>query len=43
MSRLMQIFCLLAMVLDLIVLFTQGSILHLLLAGIMFVCFDYWS
>lgn len=42
MIKIMQIFCFFAMLLDLIMFFTQGSICHLLLAGVMFVCFDYW-
>ena len=42
MIKLMQIFCFVATFLYLIMFFTQGSIYHLLLAGVMFVCFDYW-
>lgn len=42
MIKSMQIICFLAMILDLIVFFTQGSVCHLLMAGVMFVCFDYW-
>lgn len=42
MIKLMRIFCFLVMILDLIMFFTQGSILHLLLAGAMFMCFYYW-
>lgn len=42
MIKLMRIFCLSVMILDLIMFFTHGSILHLLLAGAMFMCFYYW-
>lgn len=42
MIKAMQMICGFVMVLDLIVFFTQGSIAHLLLAGLMGLCFDYW-
>lgn len=42
MIKAMQIMCALAMVLDLIVFFTQGSVLYLFLAGMMFMCFAHW-
>ena len=42
MIKLMRIFCLSVMILDLIMFFMHGSILHLLLAGAMFACFYYW-
>ena len=42
MVKAMQIICGFAMVLDLTVFFMQGSVFHLLLAGMMFMCFDYW-
>lgn len=43
MTKMMQIICFVALVLDLLMFFTQGSITHLLLAGIMFVCYNYWT
>ena len=42
MIKLMRIFCLSVMILDLIMFFTHGSILHLFLAGALFACFYYW-
>lgn len=42
MIKVMQIICALAMVLDLIVFFTQSSVLYLFLAEMMFVCFISW-
>lgn len=43
MVKVVRVICLIAMVLDLIVFFTQGSIAHLLLAGLMGLCLDYWT
>ena len=42
MVKAMQIICAFAMILDLIVFFTQGSVFHLFMAGLMFMCLDYW-
>lgn len=42
MIKLMRFFCLSVGFFDLIMFFTHGSILHLLLAGAMFACFYYW-
>jgi len=43
MIKMMQIVCFVAIVLDLLMFFTQGSITHLLLAGIMVVCYNDWT
>ena len=37
-----QIICIFAIIFDLIVFITQGDIRYLLMAGIMFMCFDCW-
>ena len=42
MIKAMQMICGFVMVLDLIGFFLQGDIHCLLLAGVMFICLDYW-
>lgn len=43
MINIMKIVCLVAIILDLCVFFTQGSIAHLLFAGMMIICYNYWD
>lgn len=42
MINMMKNMCLIVTIFDLCMFFTQGSITHLLLAGIMAICYGYW-